>query len=99
MQSDRSPLDYAANFEMILTEIRHDKYDKVWAQRHFERGLDREIQRQVGPQFTAADTIDDMATRAQRAYEFQACWRVDNPSGQRFSPRSQPTASAGTSDR
>jgi Ty3 transposon capsid-like protein len=67
-QGNRSPLDYAADFEMILTEIGVGKYDEVWAKHHFERGLDNRIQYQVGPQFTAADTIDDMATRAQRSY-------------------------------
>jgi hypothetical protein len=51
----------------------------TWAKLHFERGLIGTVQRQVAPLFTATDTIDIMATKAQKAYEYHLRWKAEHP--------------------
>ena len=85
-QGTRSVLEYAAEFQTILSQIGEDKVDMVWARRHFERGLHYNIQRDLAAHFDPKDSIDEMATRAQRSYEILGRLKAENPRHSRPTP-------------
>src|SRR5579859_6823680 len=68
-QGDRSAVEYHAEFSMIVDQIGAN-CDMIWAADKFVWGLHPEIQRQVGPNISKEDTIEMIAEKAQRAYEF-----------------------------
>jgi uncharacterized protein YuzE len=67
-QGDRNVIDYLAEFETVVAQIGPSG-DQVWIKSCFERGLDDEIQRMISHTIKAEDTLANIATAAQRAYE------------------------------
>ena len=63
-QDGYPPLEYSAEFQLILINIGKENYIKSWARCHFIHNLDKRLQLQVVPSFTPTDTIKDMAVKA-----------------------------------
>ena len=47
--------------------------DHVWIYHRFIEGLHDDVRKIVGPNVGPNETIDEMMTRSQRAYEFVVC--------------------------
>ena len=71
-QGDKSVLDYANDFEQVLNMIGEDNYSLEWAKLHFEKGLEMDTRLVAAPIFLETDTIEELASKAQRVFEIRA---------------------------
>jgi len=68
-QGTRNVLEYSVEFQMIHVQMGPTA-DPVWVNHRFIEGLHDDVRKIVGPNIDPEDTIDQMTSRAQRAYEF-----------------------------
>ena len=62
-------MEYSAEFQLIHAQMGPTA-DPVWVHHRFIEGLHDDVRKIVGPNIDPEDTIDQMTSRAQRAYEF-----------------------------
>jgi len=68
-QGTRNVLEYSEEFQMIHAQMGPTA-DLVWVHHRFIEWLHDDVRKIVGPNIDSEDTIDQMTSRAQRAYEF-----------------------------